>query len=299
MIVTDSGVARGMVNFKQAALLFDEIVILETQFTKFDPLLRGRPVEQLIGADADWLFDKGLVRKETDQTDESFLTADPLYARHRKEVQNGICSSLLSVGEQQEFFIRRAANGSARAAAIRLGRVEDARFVPSVFGPGIEYTQLTSTDPSATARAGSLATVRTVLKALPVPDDLTPWDDILEYRLDTESLSAFAGLREWMQQAVGENLSARELEAKLLGDFLRYEQQLKRHRMKASCMRLETVVTAPFAFVEYFLKLKWTELMTTIFGVARQEFELLEAEEKLAGRQLHYIVRARERFGAA
>jgi hypothetical protein len=299
MIVTDSGIARGMVNFKQAALLFDEIVLLETPFTKFDPRLKDRPIEQLIGVDAELLLENGLLRKESDQTDDSFFAADPVYAKYRKEAHDGICPSLLSDAAGQEFYIRRAVNGAARAAAIRLGRVEDARFVPSVFGPSVEYTQLTSNSPIATEGAGTLATMRAVLKALPIPDELTPWKDILEFRRDTETVCAFAGLREWIQQAAGEQLSARELEAKLHGDLLRYEQQLKRHGIKATYLRLETVVTAPVACIENFLKLKWTDMMKTAFSVGRQEIELMEAEEELAGRQLHYIVRAQERFGAA
>jgi hypothetical protein len=56
-------------------------------------------------------------------------------------------------------------------------------------------------------------------------------------------------------------------------------------------------VTAPLDVIERLVKFKWGDLARRHFSIERRSIELMEAESKLEGREVAYIVKARERFG--
>lgn len=57
--------------------------------------------------------------------------------------------------------------------------------------------------------------IRIVLNALPVPDEQTSWEQIIEYRDDPDSQSKFLDLRNWMTEIARNELTPNEAEEKL------------------------------------------------------------------------------------
>jgi hypothetical protein len=67
--------------------------------------------------------------------------------------------------------------------------------------------------------------------------------------------------------------------------------------MKVTTGALETIVTAAGEALENIAKLKFGALTKSVFSVRHRKIQLLEAERQAPGRELAYIVKARERFG--
>ena len=60
---------------------------------------------------------------------------------------------------------------------------------------------------------------------------------------------------------------------------------------------MESVVCTTADFAESLCKFQWSKIASGLFRVKRQRIDLLRAEMELPGREVAYIVKARERFG--
>lgn len=138
--------------------------------------------------------------------------------------------------------------------------------------------------------------VEIVLNALPVPDESTAWERILEYRNDPESLSKFLSLRNWMNKVARSGLTTVEVEDEL--EFLvdQYEQHLKLHRMKTKTGSFETIIVAGAEFFEDLAKRNFSKLAKGMFALRHREIALLEQELAAPGREVAYVISAREQF---
>ena len=54
-----------------------------------------------------------------------------------------------------------------------------------------------------------------VIKTLPIPDETTSWEQIIEYRNDADARSKFLALRNWMSEVARAKLTPVEIEEKL------------------------------------------------------------------------------------
>ena len=71
---------------------------------------------------------------------------------------------------------------------------------------------------------------------------------------------------------------------------------MKLHNIKYRTSKLETILTAPLELLENVLKIKWSETAKQFFCIRKSKIALLEAELKAPGKELAYIVRAKEVF---
>jgi len=68
------------------------------------------------------------------------------------------------------------------------------------------------------------------------------------------------------------------------------------HKMKTKKGVLETFVTVGAEIAEDILKIKWGRLAKLLFTVSGQKLELMEAEMNAPGRDIAYLIHAREAF---
>src|SRR5690606_7704783 len=300
-VIADSAVARGLLDIKRAALLFDRIVVLRTSLAEFDDPTKLSTRAGLFGDEGEWLGEQGILSYSALDYDAELAAANDAYAEHLELARAQYCSSILLDGAEYETCVRRCANEMARAAAIKGNVLSDTEHVPLVYGEHYELSTLTVSPGDipmrSVGRAHNPAMV-VVFHALPTPDELTPWEAILDYRRDPETRQAFAGLRNWVNEATRAHASPRELYDTLEWELQRYERALRLHRIKFSHQVLEAIVTTPFECVENLIKMRWNDAAKCLFAISRLYLERLEGEETMRGRELHYLVRTRERFGA-
>jgi hypothetical protein len=77
-----------------------------------------------------------------------------------------------------------------------------------------------------------------------------------------------------------------------------YEEHMRLHHMKVNRGVLETIITTVAECVEDVLKIRWGKVANSLFALRHQHLALLEAELKAPGREVAYIIKARNTFSS-
>ncbi len=78
--------------------------------------------------------------------------------------------------------------------------------------------------------------IKIVLSALPVPDDQTSWEQIVEYRNEPDSKNKFLDLRNWMSEVARGEHTPDQAEEKLEYLLSQFRRAMGIHRMKANAV---------------------------------------------------------------
>jgi hypothetical protein len=146
---------------------------------------------------------------------------------------------------------------------------------------------------------GRTTVLNIVFEAFPEPDENTPGEQIVEFRSDPDSAGQILALKRWMSKVAQQSLSAAEISQEIEWLIREYEAHMRLHRMKITMGAFETIVTAAGEALESIAKLRFGALAKSVFSLKHRKIQLLEAERQAPGRELAYIVRARETFRSA
>ncbi len=154
----------------------------------------------------------------------------------------------------------------------------------------------TSISSNKKSEANKNDVVEIVLKALPVPDDETSWEQIIEYRTDPDSQNKFLDLRHWMSEVARAKLAPNEVEEKLEYLLSRYKRHIELHKIKTNASRFETIVISGGEILDDLVHFKFSNVGKALFAVRHRKIALLEGELTLPGNEVAYIIKARETF---
>jgi len=259
---------------KREALLFDQIAILDLD-------LLDRSLGRVSRLELGWLKDIGIVRE------------GPLLAEMEgtigKPDQTGFYEEMRALSDaykRKDVAMYNAASARAYSAAFRQIGINAFPILET-------RRQLGDVFPSGTAPV-----LEVVLKSMPIPDDETSWEDIIEFRNDPESMKRLRRLRVWVRKFAKDTTATSLAEMKEeIGVILdEYEEHMKLHRMKVNKGAAETLLTVAGTLAEDIVKLKWGELAKLPFILRERKISLLEAEAKAPNRELAFISMARSRF---
>jgi hypothetical protein len=138
--------------------------------------------------------------------------------------------------------------------------------------------------------------VRIVLNTLPVPDDMTPWEQILDYRSDPDSQNKFLDLRNWIIDTSRSQLASNEVEDKLEYLISQYKRHMELHKIKTNVGRLESILTAAAEVVGGLASLRLEHAVKGLFSFRHHKVSLLEGELSSPGSEVAYIVKAENTF---
>ncbi|WP_296670787.1 hypothetical protein [Sulfuricaulis sp.] len=144
---------------------------------------------------------------------------------------------------------------------------------------------------------GPPSTLEVCLKKVPLPPENMPWEDFLQFRNDEENVQRLLALRHWIQKQASSSepasLIQEELES-LLHDYQKYmDLQHKKHGEGI----ISTVMVASSEALAHLLDLKIGSALKAIFDLRAHSIALTEAEMTAPGREVSYIVKAREFIG--
>lgn len=131
---------------------------------------------------------------------------------------------------------------------------------------------------------------------LPIPDDSTSWEQIIDFRNDPDTEKKFLDLRNWMNEIARAKLTPLEIEQKLEWLLKEYREHLKVHHMKTNASTLETIIVTGAEIAENLVKLQFGKLAKGLFSLRHRKLALLEGELKSPGREIAFISKARETF---
>ena len=140
--------------------------------------------------------------------------------------------------------------------------------------------------------------IEVVLANLPVPDDSHALPDVLAFREEARSQGLIQGLRVWINDMASGKLTGFEVSDKLEDLVSRYERTLAVEKMQRDTGVVETLVTTTAEVAESLVKFNWSTAAKRLFEVRRKQIDLMKAEMTLPGREVAYLVKAREQFGS-
>ena len=135
-----------------------------------------------------------------------------------------------------------------------------------------------------------------VINNLPLPNNETSWEQIFDYRQDSENQKSLLDLRRWIRKTSTENLSPIEIEEELEWLTNEFQRHMKLHKMKANTETLEVIVKTPFEVIENLLGLKFSKLAEPLFFIKKRQINLMEAELNAPGREISYIIKTKAIF---
>lgn len=138
--------------------------------------------------------------------------------------------------------------------------------------------------------------INLALKEFPIIDDKTPIEQVIEFRNEDDLRLRYFELRDFITNLSKQNLSEIEIKDKFEYLLNEYKNGLKLAELKYTNSTLETICIAGAEFVENLAKLKFSSAVKKLFELSKQDFELLEAEKGLKGRELSFIYYANQRF---
>jgi hypothetical protein len=293
---------------KRDAVMFKKIGVLCCE--EIPGLIDGLPEDH--AAELRWLIEQGIIfdprlsslRIDSfldDETrtliDESLEITEQYRAKIDERVSEMEESSLWKYGkntlEENVEFIKRGLLAGIfsdlylrpLAAYYRNNKNMDA--YPLFYNEYPEFAQ-------KTASAGDVADI--TINYLPLPDDSTPWEQILDFRDDPDSERKFLGFRVWMNDIARAKMTPLEVEQKLEWLIHEYEQHMKLHRMKTNAGAWETIIVTGAEIAENLVKFQFGKAAKALFSIRHRKLALLEGELKSPGREIAFISKAQETF---
>lgn len=138
--------------------------------------------------------------------------------------------------------------------------------------------------------------VQITLEAFPVIDDSTPWEQVVDFRNDETTRMYSLALRRWMRKVTETDLTPIEIKEELEGLIAEYKDHMRFHKMKNRAGLVETVLTTVGTVAEHAFKREFGAAARALFQVRYDQLRLLESEREAPGREVAYIIKAREAF---
>lgn len=135
-----------------------------------------------------------------------------------------------------------------------------------------------------------------VIRNLPLPDSVTSWEKVIDYRNDPDSKKNLLALRKWIRKISAEDLALSEVEEEFEWLLNEFQEHMNYHKMKANTETLEVLVKAPLEIIEDLVKLKLSKIPEPFFALKKKQLMLMEAEISAPGKELAYIIKSREAF---
>lgn len=315
--VNDSMVLFQPASIKRQALMFERIAVTfvkgivdEFAAGKSDPL---RPPPQVI-SEFEWLMEQGLVFEPEPQFEDKLANDKEFegYVRSAIELQgkleesrdlslaeafrtdeNGNIQITDAVKKRGENILRVMAM-NARYFAIQLRSVNEMDAYPVLSVPMPQY--------QTPFKEGNV--VEIVLNSLPVPDETTSWERIIEFRSDADSLRKYFKIRTWMSEIATAQLERNRIQEKLQDSLSDYENHMKLYKIKTRMDTLKTVVKTELGLAAggWFAGLTAAPVLVgmaalPLFYIKERNVALMQEEATAPGKEVAYVLKARNAFG--
>jgi hypothetical protein len=273
-------------DLRRGILTFDRIA--RFQLREFMTKLANEKSKASIAADFQFLIDRGVLyepsleHRQPDTGSEQTALLGQLEAT----------MVLFRKGEvlEEPAFTRHTgilAGTLTRLYALELRQQHQVNAVPILIDRSLEIDR-----PSTRSDV-----VHLVLNQLPMPGPTHSLEDILAFRDEARKDGLIEGLRVWINEMASGKLTPIEVSDKLEHLTSQYERTLKLEKMRRDTSVVETFVTTTAEVAEALAKFQWSKIAKMLFEVRHKQLELMKAELSAPGREVAYIVKARERFG--
>lgn len=141
-----------------------------------------------------------------------------------------------------------------------------------------------------TAKSADLYSI--ILKKIPAPSPMVPWEDIVAFKQEAEQKRHLADLRAWITAVSKEKITFQEAHERIEVLLSDYDMWMKASGMRYGSVTLNTIVQSLLDLATLSPK----KAIGRLFDIRKEKAQLLEGELKAPGRSLAYVVKARTRY---
>ncbi|KQC01196.1 hypothetical protein [Pedobacter sp. Hv1] len=138
--------------------------------------------------------------------------------------------------------------------------------------------------------------IKVIIDKLPVPDDSTSWEQLIDFKNDRHSFGASLALRNWINEMARSDLKLYEITDKLEDLLYRYQENLAIHKIRYRSGLFESIVLPTAEFLEDMASFKPSKATKAVIELHKRQYYALEDELKLPGREIAYIQKANDFF---
>lgn len=136
-----------------------------------------------------------------------------------------------------------------------------------------------------------------VLKKFPVIDESVSWEQIIDFKSDTDSKRKFLALRNWMIDISKGNFSSKEISEKFDHLYSEYESHIKKHNLKTNSGIIKTFSITTSEILEDLIRFKWSKAVKAGFEIFEKSSKLTEIESNTPGKEVGYVYDLGQKFG--
>jgi hypothetical protein len=281
--------------------MFDKIAIASLYALLRNPGYFGEEIE-VDFKDIDWLIEHGVVVEA-----EKLLEGKELITSPESEIFHGLTHLQNELLRRKEKKKRRTNRQKDEFLALaREAADSEARMLSILIRQScnLEAYPVASKYPTVVApQADKSEVLEIVLHKLPMPDEQTSWEQLLEFRNDPDSRHRFLALRQWTSDIARMRLNPNEVEEKLEVLIAGYEDHMKLHKIKTRWDTLKTIVLAEAGFITG----GWLTglgalpgiagmVASPIYSIRQHKLSLLGEERKAPGKEIAYVIKAKKTF---
>jgi hypothetical protein len=189
----------------------------------------------------------------------------------------------------EDFFyrFREVAQLSSRVYSILLNKKEQNSYIPIIRNDYYNF---------ATDELYSTSSVLSVLfKKFPLLTETVELDKFIEFKSDPDTQLKLSRLKDWVLEISKKNYSEKEIEQKVEYLLEEYTIQLNLYKLKYNIGTIESIVTISLEILENLVKVNFSKAAKLLFDLKKQDLALLEAEQKITGRELALIHKLNEK----
>lgn len=137
-----------------------------------------------------------------------------------------------------------------------------------------------------------------VLSKFPVIDERTSWEQIIDFRNDSESRRKFLALRNWMIDISRGDFSAEELNDKIEYLMSEYKAHISRHKIKTGYGTFKSFIITTSEILENLGQLKFSGVAKGVFDLFEKNRQMAEIESTAPGKEIGYLYTVDQKFNS-
>jgi hypothetical protein len=208
------------------------------------------------------------------------------FAKIEELVKEGIPATDQLIDETRERMLEDDSI-DVRLVALWMAQFENSEVIPLL--PYREYLQ----EIPGTRKT---ETIKIVIKELPVPEEDTPWERIIDYRNGPYFREDRNELRGWITNVSYSNLPKEEIAEQLERLLYKYRKHLEVHGMKTKVGILETLIKITFGVAGHLLDQDFSKIAIPLIDIIKTPIMLLDAESNAPGKEVSYIIKTQSAF---
>lgn len=296
---------------KKIAILFDRIYVDKLILTRYDHINRNNssipdvmwsdiPREEIFQEINLWEFlvDKKIVcfyepynlgnlitlnEKEKTRVKQTELIIEVL-AAYGREISERDLNTKCEKDGLSNGFMTQVLDISTRLDSMTLSENNDEEFYPII-----------ETRNSFDEEGKKSDVIHFLLSNIPVPDESTPWEHIMDFKSDEDTRLKYLALINWINDIGKSNYTIGEIKDKYEYLYLDYKRSYEWHKIKSIFTTLEIFAAAGAAFFTSNVPLALS-LASNFIKIGTSTVNLLKEEGYMPGKEIAYIYHANKEF---